>query len=71
MVRRYCSQGRIQNAQQNEHGWLIPENCKKPQDGRAQKLEQVMVPSLVRRVLYQRIRNNHFGIYEYIQIELA
>lgn len=71
MVRRYCSQGRIQNVQQNEHGWLIPDNCAKPQDGRTKEPEEVILPSLAREVRYQRIRNNHFGIYEYIQVELA
>ena len=71
LVRRYCRQGRITDLMQQDGVWMIPEDCTKPKDGRAKELEQVMVPSLVRRVLYQRIRNNHFGIYEYIQIELA
>ena len=71
LVRRYCRQGRITDLMQQDGVWMIPEDCTKPKDGRAKEPEQVMLPPMARKVLYQRIRNNHFGIYEYIQIELA
>lgn len=72
MVRRYCTQGRIENAQQGERGWLIPGDAQKPKMIVVEKPEpEIWLPPLVRRIRYQRERNNHFGIYEYIQIELA
>lgn len=72
MVRRYCTQGRIENAQQGERGWLIPEDAQKPKMMVVEKPEpEIWLPPLIRRIRYQQARNNHFGIYEYIQIELA
>ena len=72
MVRRYCTQGRIENAQQGERGWLIPGDAQKPKMIVVEKPEpEIWLPPLVRRIRCQRERNNHFGIYEYIQIELA
>jgi len=72
MVRRYCTQGRIENAQQGERGWLIPWDAQKPKMIVVEKREpEIWLPQLVRRIRYQRKRNNHFGIYEYIQIELS
>ena len=71
LVRRYCRQGRIAGLIRQDGAWLIPEDCEKPQDGRCKGIQEEYLPPLVRRVRYQQARNNHFGIYEYIQIELA
>lgn len=68
MVRRYCKEGKIPAVIQWEGNWLIPADTEKPG---SESLELAKLPPLARKVLYQRIRNNHFGIYEYIQIELA
>ena len=68
LVRRYCKEGRIKSAIQYDGGWLIPEGAAKPCG--ADKDEQEM-PKLVKQLRYQHARNNHFGIYEYIQVNLA
>lgn len=67
-VRRYCKEGKIKSAIQYEGGWLIPEGAIKPS---ADYLEEQEVPKLVQQLQYQHARNNHFGIYEYIQVNLA
>ena len=68
LVRRYCKEGRIKSAIQYEGGWLIPEGTTKP---RVDDFEEQEVPKLVKQLQYQYARNNHFGIYEYIQVNLA
>ena len=47
---------------------MIPEGALKP--GVLAAREPVITP-LVKRILYERERNNHYGIYEYIQVNLA
>ena len=68
LVRRYCKDGKIPNAVLTEQGWMIPEGTLRP--GTEFKRETPQTP-LVKKILYQRERNNHFGIYEYIQVDLA
>ena len=68
MVRRYCREGRVPEAVQTEQGWMIPEGTLKP--GSELKKETPQTP-LGKKILYQHERNNHFGIYEYIQVNLA
>ena len=68
LVRRYCKDGKVPNAVLTEQGWMIPEGTLKP--GTEVKRETPTTP-LVKKLLYQRERNNHFGIYEYIQVDLA
>ena len=68
LVRRYCKEGKIKSAIQYDGGWLIPEGTAKPS---APDAEEQEAPKLVKKILYQRQRNNHFGIYEYIQVNLA
>ena len=68
LVRRYCKDGKVPNAVLTEQGWMIPEGTLKP--GTEVKRETPTTP-LVKKILYQRERNNHFGIYEYIQVDLA
>lgn len=76
-VRRLCKEGRIPGAEQSDDGWLIPEGTEKP--GRKQRTQTTRKPPqpktpltpFAKRVLYQRTKNNHYGIYEYIQVNLA
>ena len=68
MVRRYCKEGEIEGAIQESGSWQIPFGTEKPG---ARPGTEIWLPPLVRRIRYQQARNNHFGIYEYIQIELA
>ena len=68
MVRRYCKEGKVPGAVQTELGWQIPEGTPKPG---AQMVRETPPTPLVKKILYQHERNNHFGIYEYIQVNLA
>lgn len=68
LVRRYCKEGKIKTAIQYDGGWLIPEGAAKPCGFDQEEQE---VPKLVKQLRYQHARNNHFGIYEYIQVNLA
>ncbi len=68
MVRRYCKEGRIKSAIQFEGNWLIPEGTPKPGTDID---EDELLPPLAKKMLYQHARNNHYGIYEYMQISLA
>ena len=68
LVRRYCKDGKVPNAVLTEQGWMIPEGTLRP--GTEFKRETPPTP-LVKKIRYQHERNNHFGIYEYIQVNLA
>ena len=68
MVRRYCKEGRIPTAILGDDGWMIPENAARPSTVYEKDTEN---SPLVKRILYQKVRNNHFGIYEYLQINAA
>lgn len=67
-IRKYCKEGRIKSAFQYEGQWLIPENAKAPNQ---QESETERALPLLKKLRYQMDRNNHFGIYEYIQVNLA
>ena len=68
-VRRYCKEGRIPGAILSDNGWMIPDNAEKP--GASAEPQETTPTPLVKRIAYQRERNNHFDVYEYIQINLA
>ncbi len=67
-VRKYLKDGRIPNAILENGTWMIPEGSEKP--GLPPREQPEMSP-LMKRILYQKVRNNHFGIYEYLQINMA
>ena len=65
MVRRYCQKGMIPQVIQENGGWRIPEGTPRP--GTTAPVEVDTKPSsLVNQIKYQRAKNNHFGIYEYL-----
>lgn len=68
-VRRYCKEGKIPEAVFENGTWLIPEGTNKP--GSPIITRTVEMSPLLKKVLYQQERNNHFGIYEYIQLNTA
>ena len=73
LVRRLCVEGRIPEAVIEEGSWMIPSNAQKPERKKIEKREKPK-PSLTafaKRVAYQRSKNNHYGIYEYIQVNLT
>lgn len=73
MVRLYCTEGRIPGAEPDGNGWLIPAGTPKPLRKVVEKRSapKPNLTAFAKRVVYQRERNNHFGIYEYIQINLT
>lgn len=70
MVRRYCQKGMIPQVIQENGGWRIPEGTPRPGTQKPEVVE-IKRPSLINQIKYQRSKNNHFGIYEYIQVNLA
>jgi len=70
MVRRYCQKGMVPQVIQENGGWRIPEGTPRPGTQKPEVVEPKQ-SSLVNQIKYQRSKNNHFGIYEYIQVNLA
>lgn len=68
LVRRYCKDGKVPRAILRDGNWLIPEGTRKPG---AENDPVAELKPLAKKVVYQRSKNNHFGIYEYIQVNLA
>ncbi len=73
LVRRYCKQGRVEGSTFQDGTWYIPEGTQKPGPLTRKERDQdpEKTPSLLKRILYQKVRNNHYGIYEYLQVNLA
>ena len=75
-VRNMCQEGRIENAIWDEKTWLIPSGIEKPERKKYERKtgEIALNPDLseyAKRIVRQRIKNNHYGIYEYIQLNLT
>ena len=70
MVRRYCQKGMVPQVILENGGWRIPEGTPRPGTPKPEVVE-TKPSSLVNQIKYQRSKNNHFGIYEYIQVNLA
>lgn len=68
MIRRYCDQERIDGVIHVGGTWIIPTDAPQPNES---KPEAVKLAPLANRIVYQRSKNNHFGLYEYIQVNLA
>lgn len=66
-VRRYCEQGKIEGAIHAGNLWVIPMDAICP--GNVDRSGDLR--PLANKVVYQRAKNNHFGIYEYLQVNLA
>lgn len=73
MVRELCTEGRVPGAKLDNGVWSIPCDTSKP-ERKSRKTSDQPNPNLTafaKRVIYQRSKNNHYGIYEYIQVNLA
>ena len=68
MVRKYCEQGKIDGVIHAGSYWAIPSVAKSPIELRTISEN---VSSELRKILNQRKKNNHYGMYEYIQVNLA
>lgn len=73
LVRRLCIEGRIPEAVLVENSWMVPSNVRKPERKKIEKREKPkpVLTAFAKRVIYQRSKNNHYGIYEYIQVNLT
>ena len=69
LVRKYCEQDRIEGLIQAGNIWVIPASAKRPTEIKA--VEEKPLTAFAKRVVYQRSKNNHYGIYEYIQVNLT
>ena len=69
MVRKYCEQDRIEGLIQAGNIWVIPASAKRPTEIKI--VEEKPLTAFAKRVVYQRSKNNHYGIYEYIQVNLT
>jgi hypothetical protein len=67
-VRRYCERGQIDGASQVDGAWIIPDDTPKPKH---LDREPPIYEGPARQVVAQRAKNNHYGIYEYLLVNLA
>ena len=70
MVRRYCQKGMVPQVVQENGGWRIPVGTPRPGTQKPEVVETKQ-SSLVTQITYQCKKNNHFEIYEYIQVNPA
>lgn len=68
MIRKYCEQGKVEDAIHAGSVWLIPMEAQKPNEANS---EQIPLKPLANKIVNQRKKNYHYGIYEYIQVNLA
>ena len=54
MVRVYCTENRVSNAECRNGNWYIPKNARKPKREAAQKTE---LRGLAKKIVYQKERN--------------
>ena len=69
MVRKYCEQDRIEGLIQAGNIWVIPASAKRPTEIKV--VEEKPLTAFAKREVYQRSKNNHYGIYKYIQVNLT
>ena len=69
MVRRFCVDGRIPEAKLENTNWFIPEGTPKPKRKPKTPIDESrkILTAFAKKVVYQRAKNNHYGIYEYIE----
>lgn len=68
MIRKYCEQGKVEDAIHAGSVWIIPMEAQKPNEV---KSKPIPLNPLANKVVSQRQKNYHYGIYEYIQVNLA
>lgn len=68
MVRKYCDQGKIEGVIHVGNIWVIPLDTERPNE---EKAKPDPLTPLANKVTYQKQKNAHYGIHEYIQVNLA
>ena len=73
MIRKLCAEKRIPEADLISGTWMIPDGAPKPVRKPMKKREKKKQPlsAFTKQVIYQRRKNNHYGVYEYIQVYLS
>lgn len=68
MVRKLCTEGRVPGAKLDNGVWSIPYDTSKSKRKSREISYQPNsnLTAFAKRVIYQRSKNNHYGIYEYI-----
>ena len=67
-IRKYCKDGKIPSAVLKSDGWKIPESAEKPGEPAEEKAGY---SKLAKKIIYQKKKKYHHGIYEYLQITAA
>lgn len=67
-IRRYCEAGLIDGAFSIDATWVIPEDARKPN---SLESNPPTPKGAAKQVIYQKNKNNHFGLYEFLQVNLA
>ena len=76
-IRTLCREGRVSGAIQTKDGWMIPKDEQKPgrkvrkKAARGPNVPKNTLTPLAKRIVYQKSKNNHYGFYEYIQVNLT
>ena len=65
---RYCEKNLVKGAFQVGGTWIIPEDAPRP-EGAPKK--EIKLSDSAKQIMYQMGKNNHYGIYEYLQVNLA
>ena len=65
---RYCEKNLVKGAFQVGGTWIIPEDAPRP-EGAPKK--EIKLSDFAKQIMYQMGKNNHYGIYEYLQVNLA
>ena len=68
MVRKYCDQKLIAGAFWVGTTWIIPEDAQYP---KGLAIKEIKLSETAKKIMYQMGKNNHYGIYEYLQVNLA
>lgn len=68
MVRKYCEQGKIEGVIHAGSVWILPMDAAQPNEVNQKKAK---ITPFANKVMYQRNKGYHYGIYEYIQVNLA
>lgn len=67
-VRRYCEIGQIFGATIVDGMWILPDDTQKPKRSES---NPAFYEGPAKQVVAQRAKNNHYGIYEFLQVNLA
>lgn len=71
VVRKYCRDNRVTNAECRDNVWFIPADAQKP-DRLSQPTKTVVeLPVLAKRLMHQKSKRNYHGLYDYVQIYLT